>query len=307
MPALAASLCGRTRRDDRQWIESLIATLISRSSREATMIETVSVIIPTWNRAGTIGQAISSALKQTHPPFEILVCDDGSTDNTEDIVRAFRNPKVVWLANKRAGRPAVPRNAGLRNCRGEWVAFLDSDDEWAENKLEVQLTMARKMNVKALCTNARLITPDLRDAGNLVKTAEGALTLDKLFFRNAVVCSSVLLHRSLINCTGGFPEDVSLIAYEDYALWLRVATQSEFYFIDENLVTYLEAPSSVRARGKNEILGRAYVFGSYIGWRLAKSGLQGTVRSACVATVALIWCSAKAIVKKRFMRLGVWS
>src|SRR5438552_105599 len=118
------------------------------------MIETVSVIIPTWNRAATIGQAIRSALDQTHPPFEILVCDDGSTDNTEEIVRLFGNPKLVWLPNKRAGRPAIPRNAGLRNYRGEWVAFLDSDDEWAENKLEVQLAIARKRNVKALCTNA---------------------------------------------------------------------------------------------------------------------------------------------------------
>jgi GT2 family glycosyltransferase len=186
------------------------------------------------------------------------------------------------------------------------VAFLDSDDEWTENKLEVQLAMATQKNVKALCTNAKRITPDMRDGGRLVKMAEGAVTLDKLLFRNAVVCSSVLLHRSLIDETGGFPEDVSLIAYEDYALWLRVATQGEFYFIDQNLVTYLEAPTSVRARGKNEILGRAYVFSGYISWRLATLGLWRTVGIACIATAAFIWCSSKAIVKKRLMRLGVW-
>jgi teichuronic acid biosynthesis glycosyltransferase TuaG len=275
---------------------------------ESTMIETVSVIIPTWNRAKIVGRAISSALKQTHPPLEVLVCDDGSTDNTEEVVRAFRDPKIVWLPNRRAGNPAIPRNAGLRSYRGEWVAFLDSDDEWAENKLEVQLAVARKRNVKALCTNARLITPDLRDAGNLVKIAEGVLTLETLLFRNAVVCSSVLLHRSLVEFSGGFPEEESLINFEDYSLWLRVATRAEFYFIDMNLVTYLDSPAtSFRAGSKNEILGRAYVFGGYIRWRLAKVGLRGTVRSACIATVALIWCSSKAIVKKRLMRLGLWS
>ena len=267
------------------------------------MIETVSVIIPTWNRARIIGQAIRSALNQTHPPLEILVCDDGSTDNTEEIVRAFENPKIVWLPIKRAGRPAVPRNAGLRECRGEWVAFLDSDDEWAENKLEMQLAVARDRNVKAVCTNARRITPGSSHASTLVKMTEGALTLDKLLFRNAVVCSSVLLHRSVIDFAGGFPEEVSLIAYEDYSLWLRVATRFEFYFIDRNLITYLEAP---RARGKNPIRERAHVFGCYLRWRLEKVGLRGSFRSACIAAVALIWCWSKDIVKKGLMRLGVW-
>ena len=101
----------------------------------------VSVIIPTYNRQHTLLAAIQSALSQTLPPLEVLVCDDGSTDGSAEAVAALDDPRVRWLTGPHAGYPAVPRNRGLREARGEWVAFLDDDDVWLPEKLAVQKKM----------------------------------------------------------------------------------------------------------------------------------------------------------------------
>src|SRR4051794_13419670 len=103
------------------------------------MENSVSVIIPTWNRAATLGPAIQSVLNQTYPPREVLVCDDGSTDNSVDVVAQLDDQRIRWLPGGRGGRPAIPRNRGIGAATGEWLAFLDSDDEWLPDKLERQL------------------------------------------------------------------------------------------------------------------------------------------------------------------------
>lgn len=105
----------------------------------------VSVVVPVWNREGTIERAIRSALEQTQPPLEVIVCDDGSTDGTADILRrlAREDPRVRVISAGRSGGPAAPRNRGLGHAEGEWVAFLDSDDEWLPGKLQVQSSSTR--------------------------------------------------------------------------------------------------------------------------------------------------------------------
>lgn len=97
----------------------------------------VSVVIPTYNRENTIESSVRSALNQTYPVEEVLVCDDGSTDHTESIVRSIEDDRVKWLPGRHWGRPAPPRNRGLQVATGQWLAFLDSDDEWDNNKVEL--------------------------------------------------------------------------------------------------------------------------------------------------------------------------
>ena len=82
----------------------------------------ITVIIPTWNRANVIKVAINSALKQTYTPLEILVCDDGSTDETKRIISEIDNPIVKWVSGKRSGSPAIPRNKGIALAKGNWIA-----------------------------------------------------------------------------------------------------------------------------------------------------------------------------------------
>ena len=89
----------------------------------------VSVIMPTWNRASIIEDAIRTVLDQTYANFELLVCDDGSTDNTHEILQAFDDERIKWLpAEENSGKPSVPKNRGINKCQGEWIAFVDSDD-----------------------------------------------------------------------------------------------------------------------------------------------------------------------------------
>src|SRR5512143_1318657 len=108
------------------------------------MSNAVSVIIPTWNRGDTILGAIRSALEQSHPVREVLVCDDGSTDGSEAIVHALSDFRVKWLPGAHGGMPAVPRNRGVEASESEWIAFLDSDDRWSPEKLECQIAIAER-------------------------------------------------------------------------------------------------------------------------------------------------------------------
>ena len=102
----------------------------NRSRNPGLPPPSVSVIIPTWNRAHTLPRAIESVLSQSLPILEVLICDDGSTDGTAEAVMAMarQDPRIRWLPGERGGRPAIPRNRGIRESRGEWLAFLDSDD-----------------------------------------------------------------------------------------------------------------------------------------------------------------------------------
>ena len=117
-------------------------------------MDSVSVIIPTWNSSNTVGATIRSALAQTFPPREILVCDDGSTDGTAEVVARVVDPRVKWIAGSHSGLPAVARNRGIAQTQGEWIAFLDSDDTWAPDKLSQQLQAASVWASPAVCSNA---------------------------------------------------------------------------------------------------------------------------------------------------------
>lgn len=231
-----------------------------------SMRSSYTVVIPTWNRERTLARTIYSALSQTVPPLEVLVCDDGSHDSSEAVVREFGRP-VVWCPGDRGGRPAIPRNRGIRESKGEWIAFLDSDDEWLPEKAEKQFSLMERTNCGASCTNAYRLVPDERCVSILLQSQKETLRLPDLLDDNLVVCSSVLLHRSLLEMAVGFPEDKALTALEDYALWLRIATQTPFAFVNEPLIVYLDDPlHSIRKEGVEQSAQRQTVFGNFQEW-----------------------------------------
>jgi teichuronic acid biosynthesis glycosyltransferase TuaG len=227
----------------------------------------VSVIIPTWNRAATVVAAVASALAQTHAPLEVLVCDDGSTDDSEQRIRAMSDPRVRWLPGPRGGRPAIPRNRGIAASRGEWLAFLDSDDAWLPDKLARQLAAVRASGRLASCTNAWRVSPGLDRREPMLSGSGGVDTLADLLGGNRVICSSALIHRSLLANAEGFPEAAILKALEDHALWLRVACFSEFDHLAEPLVLYRDEPAaSVRAEGLDAKGQRVEVVSDFLAW-----------------------------------------
>ena len=112
----------------------------------------ISVIIPTFNRGQTtLLAAINSALNQTYKPFEIIVCDDGSTDNTKNILDLnYISNQIRYIYCGKNGRPSIPRNIGIKKAKGNWIAFLDSEDIWLQNKLETQVNFVKINKLSAI-------------------------------------------------------------------------------------------------------------------------------------------------------------
>ena len=228
----------------------------------------VSVIIPTWNRAATIEQAVRSSLAQTVSSLEVLVCDDGSSDNTKHIVDSIDDERIIWIPGPHSGVPAIPRNRGIRESKGEWLAFLDSDDEWLPDKLEKQLVLAQRLGCKAACSNATRHVPGEGFKGAYLAWKKEKITFDSLLPVNLVICSSAIIHKSLFATVVGFSEDERLKAREDYALWLRVATQTDFAYHPEPLVMYRDdAANSVRSEETSPWKQRNAVFNDFRNWR----------------------------------------
>jgi len=244
----------------------------------------VSVIIPTWDRAVSLRRAVGSALAQTLPPSEVLVCDDGSTDDSEQVIAGLGEAAVRWLPGPHAGRPAIPRNRGLREAQGEWIAFLDSDDAWLPEKLALQMAAVAQTRCLASCTNAWRVTQGVQRQRYFRNAQPPILRLEHLIHANPVICSSVLMHTSLIDSVAGFPEEEELAAIEDYALWLRVAALTGFAHLDEPLVEYTDEPAlSIRMPGGSEFVQRRRVLRDFLSWAQSVPGLEPHVRKAKAA------------------------
>ncbi len=260
------------------------------------MLGDVSVIIPTWNRAATIENAIRSVLEQTLPVKEILVCDDGSNDTTEDIVRAYAGRNVTWCPGPHTGRPAIPRNRGTKRSTGEWIAFLDSDDTWITTKLEIQLLAAEESCCKAVSSNARRRSPNGCVNGNVLDICKKRLSFDDLLVSNSVICSSAVIHRSLLPTVEGFPEEPALKAVEDYALWLRVATQTDIACINDSLVDYRDDPKTSIRKGSEDVwTQRKHILNDFLSWA-NRHDVKGTYTT--VATKQLRWLFGKRLIHK---------
>jgi len=192
---------------------------------------TVSVIIPTYNRAHLIGRAIQSGLAQTYRDFEIIVVDDGSTDDTESVVRGFEDGRIryVRLPENKGGNAA--RNAGIEAAGGRFIAFLDSDDEYLPARLEktVPVLAAAPERVGVVYSNF-LITR----GGYLTRGVSGDIYAHELQYNYVSVCGALIKRE----CLAGNPFDEELPAFQDWELWIRLAKQYHFLYVDEPLFVW---------------------------------------------------------------------
>jgi teichuronic acid biosynthesis glycosyltransferase TuaG len=222
---------------------------------------TISVVTPSYNRANELVAALESVLAQTYPVKEIWVCDDGSTDNSKQRVQGFNDPRIQWLPCGRNGRPAVPRNIGVRNSSADWIAFLDSDDTWAPEKLAQQIELAVQGPYDAVCTNAWRIAADGSRTMFFETIKEKEFTLREMIDYNRVICSSMMCRRELLFNCGLFPESLKYKAIEDYILWLKIAGEHKIGYVDAPLVDYRDIPAaSIRKEGTDSVNQRVLIF-----------------------------------------------
>ncbi|MCG8380816.1 MAG: glycosyltransferase family 2 protein [Gammaproteobacteria bacterium] len=210
------------------------------------MFDSVSVIIPTHNRAGYLPRALNSVFKQTPPPDEIIVVDDGSTDDTETLIKDNFS-QVRYLKQTQKGVSAA-RNAGTRTASGEWNALLDSDDEWLPGKLSAQ-KQALSASGQLIChteeiwiRNGQRVNPHKKHAKKGGRIFQHCLPLC------AMSPSSIIIHQRVFEELGHF--DTSLPACEDYDLWLRITARYP--------VTFVSKPQIIKYGGHDDQLSKQY-------------------------------------------------
>jgi len=257
----------------------------------------VSVIIPTFNRGRTLRRAILSVLNQEYADLEVLVMDDGSTDNTPDVMAAITDPRVTYVRLETNRGASRARNAGLRLAKGAFIAFQDSDDEWLAGKLEQQVAAAVAAGPGPVTVFHTKVLYG-RDAWGvygprrtcILPVIEPAETLD--FHRlvqeiNIISPQALLISREALEVAGGFDE--TLVNNNDWAFAIELVYKTKVVFIDEPLVmTYLQHDSIMRlkrsgVRSQLRIMQKLKHYGDLdrqllaghagrLGWDMAKLG-----------------------------------
>jgi glycosyltransferase involved in cell wall biosynthesis len=193
----------------------------------------VSVIIPTFNRRSVLERAICSVLAQTFRDFELIVVDDGSTDGTTGLLEDF-DSRLMRLYQENRG-VASSRNLGIKQSRGELVAFLDSDDEWLPEKLSRQVERFDPSRPYFVChTDEIWMRGEQVVSQKSIHRKQGGRFFERALERCLISPSSVMLSRTLLDKVGWFDE--ALPAAEDYDLWLRVTASYDVDFVPERLV-----------------------------------------------------------------------
>lgn len=196
----------------------------------------ISVIMPSYNSEKYILEAINSVIAQTFHYWELIVIDDGSDDNSTDIIKEIINVdnRVKFYKNKENKGVSATRNRGISLARGEWIAFLDSDDVWECDKLQKQLNSAERNDANFLFTGSSFITESGVEYEGRFEVPE-KVTYKQLRKHNVIACSSVLIKKCLLREVKMERDDI----HEDYAAWLRILKNGNIaYGINEPLLIY---------------------------------------------------------------------
>jgi glycosyltransferase involved in cell wall biosynthesis len=201
----------------------------------------VSVIVPTYNRGNYLKKAISSVLSQTFKDFEIIVINNYSTDNTLEVINQFKDSRIKVINFKNEGIIAKSRNQGICQSTGKYIAFLDDDDLWISDKLQVQVKYLEENPICGMVySNVFKIDENDGKHGLLLipKQLKNGRIFSYLVHENIIPILSVLMKREVVQQIGLFNEDVAIKAAEDYEYWLRISLHFDICYIDKVLASY---------------------------------------------------------------------
>ena len=193
----------------------------------------VSIIMPSYNTAPYIGETIQSVLNQTYQNWEIIIMDDCSTDNTDEVVASIKDERIKYFHNEKNSGAAVSRNRALREAQGRWIAFLDSDDIWMPEKLEKQISFMKSNGYSFSYTNYEEIDVDGNSTGVKV-TGPNKVTKTGMFNYCWLGCLTVMYDAEKI----GLIQIEDIKKNNDYAMWLKVCKKADCYLLDEYLGKY---------------------------------------------------------------------
>ena len=226
----------------------------------------VSIIIPTYNRAYCIERSIRSVLEQTYREFELLVVDDGSSDNTQDVVNSIEDERIRYIQMPENKGVAAARNEGIRQAAYEYIAFQDSDDVWKPDKLEKQMQVLSE-NLRAgmvYCayecktTDGSIVT--VPDAKMPLHDKQGDI-YHKLLCRNTIGAPTVLAHKECFLKAGLFHD--SMTCLEDWELFVRIAKSYEILFLEEPLVVVHMRDGGVSSNVAGYFEARCYMIAQH--------------------------------------------
>ncbi|MCK8141458.1 glycosyltransferase [Flavobacterium sp. I-SCBP12n] len=231
------------------------------------IIPLFSIVIPTYNRTSDLARCLDSLVSQTYKNFEVIVCDNGSSDNTKDVVMGYAdklNLNYIHIIEN-SGGPAYPRNLGLKEALGDWVCFLDSDDWYTDNRLEYIADLD--------LNNFDFLYHDL----NIIKNNDPykimisrALSLEDTYYDfvtnvNSIPTSSTCIRRELLKKTNGFKEAKDISGLEDFDFWLKLAKlNARFIYVPVVLGYYAVGNDNFTYHDDRQINRYKALYGSYI-------------------------------------------
>ena len=195
----------------------------------------VTVVIPTFNHAKLLRRALDSVVAQTFDNWEAIVINNFSTDETIEVVESYQDDRIKLINFKNNGVIAASRNQGIKNARGTYIAFLDSDDNWYSAKLRKCFEYANQ-GAQFICHGEKWINSDLSTREIMYGPANRATYLSLLFRGNCISTSATCIETALLRSVDGFDESTEIVTAEDYDLWMRLAaTNPKTVFIPEIL------------------------------------------------------------------------
>jgi glycosyltransferase involved in cell wall biosynthesis len=205
----------------------------------------ISVIMPTYNQGAFVKKSISSVLSQSYRNIELIVVDNYSQDCTEKVVTAYQDNRIKYFKFKNKGVIAASRNFGIDNSKGEYIAFLDSDDLWYPQKLEKCLEKF-KARVDLVSHGMSYIRNGKHWKDVMCGSPKMADYLNLLYNGNCIITSATVVRKNCLKRVSGFDENPAIISAEDYDLWLRLAKEKVYFsFINEILGEYTYHDNSI--------------------------------------------------------------
>ena len=254
------------------------------------MSDLVSIIMPSYNTADYIKESIQCVQAQTYSNWELIIVDDCSTDNTDEVIKSFLiDKRIKYFKNENNSGAAVSRNKALKNAKGRWIAFLDSDDLWTSDKLEKQIDFMNNNDYHFSYTRYNEVDDNGKSLGNCW-TGPKKIGKTKMHLFNYMGCLTVMYDMEYV----GLIQVGDIKKRNDYAIWVKVVKKCDAYLLDECLATYrVRSSGSVMNRQKNP-LGRVKY--NYELWH--KSEGKGMALSLFLTGVNIIFGVFKKIIYK---------